>query len=238
MGLVLPDALAWVLDMIGIEWPNIDEDELTSGANQLRQLAGELTDNTGQAKSSIEQMLQQNSSDSLQLFDALWQKLANGHLPQLASGLNAIGVALDISAGLVVSMKTAAITQLGLLAGEILADQAAAPLTFGLSEAAIPGEVEATNQILKQLFRKIAEQVEQALLNAVEGPVFAALSSAGEQLAGQLLGDVAGTGGGINLGRVVSAGAGGFTGGVTGELADPGSIIGLPSGSGSPGTPA
>ena len=32
MGVVLPGALAWVLDMIGIEWPNLDEDELRFGA--------------------------------------------------------------------------------------------------------------------------------------------------------------------------------------------------------------
>ena len=45
MGIVLPDALAWVLNLIGIDWPNIDEDELRSGATDLRQIASELTSN-------------------------------------------------------------------------------------------------------------------------------------------------------------------------------------------------
>lgn len=227
MGLVLPGALAWVLDMIGIEWPNIDEDELRSGATQLRQLAGELTSNTGDAKSQIEQMLQNNSSDSLQAFDAIWQKLAAGHLPQLGSGLKAIAVALDASAGLVVGMKTGAIVQLGILAGEILADQAAAPFTFGASEAAIPGEVEVTSQIVKQIFKQVANQVEQALLNAVEGPVFSALGNAAEELAGQLVGDVAGTNSGIDLGAVAQAGGKGFTSGVDNEVKNPASVVGL-----------
>ena len=227
MGLVLPGALAWVLDMIGIEWPNIDEDELRSGATQLRQLAGELTSNTGDAHSSIEQMLQNNSSDSLAAFEGLWQKLAAGHLPQLAEGLKAIAVALDPSAVLVVGMKTGAIVQLGILAAEIIADQAAAPFTFGASEAAIPGEVEITSQIVKQIFKQIANQVEQALLNAVEGPVFSALGNAAEELAGQLVGDVAGTNSGINLGNVAKAGESGFTSGVTSEVENPASVIGL-----------
>jgi hypothetical protein len=228
MGLVLPGALAWVLDMIGIEWPNIDEDELRSGATEMRTLAGELTGNTGDAKSSIAQMLQANSSDSLAAFDALWQKLAAGHLPQLAEGLKAIAVALDASAVLVVGMKTGAIVQLGILAGEIIADQAAAPFTFGASEAAIPGEVEITSQIVKQIFKQIVNQVEQALLNAIEGPIFSALGSAAEELAGQLVEDVAGTGSGINLGDVASAGGKGLTSGVTSEVNDPGSALGLP----------
>jgi uncharacterized protein YukE len=227
MGLVLPGALAWVLDMIGIEWPNIDEDELRSGATQLRQLAGELTSNTGDAHSSIEQMLQNNSSDSLKAFEGLWQKLAAGHLPQLAEGLKAIAVALDASAVLVVGMKTGAIVQLGILAAEIIADQAAAPFTFGASEAAIPGEVEITSQIVKQIFKQIANQVEQALLNAVEGPVFSALGNAAEELAGQLVGDVAGTNSGINLGNVAKAGESGLTSGVTSEVQNPASVIGL-----------
>jgi hypothetical protein len=231
VGLVLPGPLAWVLDMIGIEWPNIDEDELFSGATQMRQLASELTDNTGQAKSSIEQMLSQNSSQSLQVFEGLWQKLASGHLPQLAEGMKAIAVALDASAALVIGMKVGAVIQLGILAAEIIADQVAAPFTFGASEAAIPGEVEITSQIVKQIFKQIAKQVEQALLNAIEGPIFQALGNAAEQLAGQLVGDVAGTHSGIDVGAVVSAGGKGLTDGVTNAIQNPGSLIGLPSAS-------
>lgn len=230
MGVVLPDALTWVLDLIGIEWPNIDEDELRSGATELRQLSGELTGNTGDAQSSIAQMLQANTSESLELFDALWQKLAAGHLPQLAQGLNAIAVALDGCAVLVEGMKVAAITQLGILAGEIIADQAAAPFTFGASEAAIPGEVEITSQIVKQIVKQVVDQVEQALLNAIEGPIFSALTSAAEELGEQLLGDVAGVSSGIDLGSVASAGEKGLTGGVTSEIEDPGSLVGLPGG--------
>jgi hypothetical protein len=239
VGLVLPDALAWVLDMIGIEWPNIDEDELRSGADQMRQMAGELTDNTGEAKSSIEQMLSQNSSDSLELFEGLWQKLAEGHLPQLADGLKAIAVALDASAALVIGMKVGAIVQLGILAAEIIADQVAAPFTFGASEAAIPGEVEITSQIVKQIFKQIADQVEQALLGAIEGPIFAALGDAAEELAGQLVGDVAGTNSGVDLGSVASAGEKGLTDSVASEVKDPGSVIGLGGGGsgGSDSTP-
>jgi hypothetical protein len=230
VGLVLPGALAWVLDMIGIEWPNIDEDDLTQGADELRQLAEELTSNTGQAQSDITQMLSANSSQSLDTFNALWQKLAAGHLPQLADGLKAIGVALDASAALVVGMKAGAIVQLGILAAEIIADQAAAPFTFGLSEAAIPGEVELTSQLVKQIFKQVAQQVEQALLNAVEGPVFAALGSAGEELAGQLLGDAVGTSSGLNVGAVVSAGEQGGASAVSGEAGDPLSVFGISGG--------
>ena len=229
MGIVLPGALAWVLDMIGIEWPNIDEDELRSGATELRTLAGEVDGNTSDAKSDIQQMLANNSSESLDLFNALWGKLANGHLPQLSEGLKVIATGLDVSAGLVEGMKVGAVVQLGILAGEIIADQAAAPFTFGASEAAIPAEVEVTSQIVKAAFKQVAKQVEQALLNAIEGPIFSALGSAGDELAEQLVGDALGTSSSVNVGAVFSAGEQGLSSGANSEISDPGSIVGIPA---------
>ena len=236
MGVVLPDALAWVLDMIGIEWPNIDEDELRSGATELRTLAGEIDGNTSDAKSSIQQMLSTNSSQSLDLFNALWGKLADGHLPQLSKGLGIIATGLDVSAGLVEGMKVGAVVQLGILAGEIIADQAAAPFTFGASELAIPGEVEITSQVVKAIFKKVAEQVEQALLNAIEGPIFSALGNAGDELAEQLLGDALGTSSGVNAGAIFSAGEQGLSSGVNSEIKDPGALVGIPDSGGADST--
>ena len=214
MGIVLPGELAWVLDLIGINWPNIDEDELRSVADDLRGLADELKGHTGDAKGDIEAMLGVSSSESLELFDALWKKVADGHLEQLGQGLSLLGTGLDISAVVVVGLKLAAIVQLGILAAEIIADQAAAPFTFGASEAAIPLEVEATEQIVKQILKQAIKSVEQQLLQVVEGPVFNALESAGKELAGQLLGNALGVRHGYDLGKVADAGGEGFKQGV------------------------
>jgi hypothetical protein len=214
MGIVLPGELAWVLDLIGINWPNVDEDELRSVADELRTLSDELKGHTGDAKGDIEAMLGVNSSESLELFDALWKKVADGHLEQLGQGLSLLGTGLDISAVVVVGLKLAAIVQLGILAAEIIADQAAAPFTFGASEAAIPLEVEATNQIVKQILKQAIQTVEQQLLQVVEGPIFAALESAGKELAGQLLGNALGIQHGVDLGKVANAGGEGFKQGV------------------------
>jgi hypothetical protein len=214
VGIVLPDALAWVLNLIGIDWPNIDEDELRHAATELRTVSGELTSNTGDAHAEIEKMLGANSSESLALFQALWQKLAAGHLPQLGEGMNLLADGLDISAVVVIGLKVAAIAQLAILAAEIIADQAAAPFTFGASEAAIPVETEATSQIVKQIVKNAVDQVEQQLINAVEGPIFAALDSAAQEMAGQLLGDALGVHSGVDLGAVGSATGSGFAQGV------------------------
>jgi len=67
-------------------------------------------------------------------------------------------------------MKVAAIVQLGILAAEIIADQALPHSRFGASEAAIPIETEVTSQIVDQIIKQAVNQVEQQLIQAVEGP--------------------------------------------------------------------
>ena len=214
MGVTLPPEVTWVLDLIGVEWPNIDEDELRSAADQLRQLGSELSSNNGEAKSDIEEMLGVNSAESLQIFEALWKKLADGHLQQLGEGMDLLATGLDIAAVVIMGMKLAAIGQLVLLAAELIADQAAAIETLGASEALAAAQTEITEQIVKQAIKEAIQTVEQQLLSVVEGPIFAALESAGTELAEQLVGDALGTHQGIDLGAVAGAGADGFQQGV------------------------
>jgi hypothetical protein len=204
--MMLPSGLVWVLDLIGVNWPDIDEDDLRQGADELRTIASELGSNTGDAKNSVAAMLGSNSSESLELFDAMWSKIADGHLPQMQEAMGLLADGLDVSAVLVVGLKVGAIVQLVALAAEIIADQAAAPFTFGLSEAAIPVEIAATRLVTKQLVKKVVDTVEQQLMDVVTGAVFNALGTAGGELATQLVGEAAGTGGGVDLGAAAKAG--------------------------------
>jgi len=215
VGVTLPSEVTWVLDLIGVEWPNIDEDELRSAADQLRELGSELSSNNGDAKSEIEEMLGVNSAESLQIFEALWKKLADGHLQQLGEGMDMLATGLDIAAVVIVAMKLAAIVQLVILAAELIADQAAAIETLGASEALAVAQTEFTEQIVKQAIEQAVQTVEQQLLSVVEGPIFAALESAGTELATQLVGDALGTHQGIDMGAVANAGVDGFSQGVS-----------------------
>jgi hypothetical protein len=104
--------------------------------------------------------------------------------------------------------------QLGILAVELIADQAAAIETLGASEALAVAQTEFTEQIVKQAVEEAVQAVEQQLIQIVEGPVIAALEGAAGELAGQLLGDALGTHSGVDLGAVADAGAAGFGQGV------------------------
>jgi len=153
-------------------------------------------------------MLNLNQSQSLANFQALWNKVAKGHLPQLGQGMNLLADGLTISAVVVTGMKVAAIVQLGILAAEIIADQAAPHSRSALPRPRFPVETEVTSQIVDQIIKQAVNQVEQQLIQAVEGPIFNALDSAASEMAGQLLGDALGTHSGLGpqrgrFGRVV-----------------------------------
>lgn len=204
--MMLPGPLVWVLNLVGVNWPDIDEDDLRAGATELRSVAAELESNTGDAKNSVAKMLAGNTSESLAVFNALWSKIADGHLPQLKEAMGLLADGLDVSAVVVVGLKVGAIVQLVALAAEIIADEAAAPFTFGASEAAVPVEIAATRAITKELVDQAVDAVEGQLMDVVGGAVFNALGAAGGELATQLVGDAVGAGHGVDLAGAAKAG--------------------------------
>ena len=44
MGMMLPNELVWVMEKLGFEWPDIDEDEVRKGATLVRNLGTDLED--------------------------------------------------------------------------------------------------------------------------------------------------------------------------------------------------
>ena len=42
MGMMLPNELVWVMEKLGFEWPDIDEDEVTKGAALVRNFGSDL----------------------------------------------------------------------------------------------------------------------------------------------------------------------------------------------------
>lgn len=188
---MLPSELSWALNMIGIPWPNIDEDQLHQSASQLRQVTSELGDTHQQASVSIQGTLVANQSIALQGFQKLWNMLEE-HLPTVIDVLNGIAEFLDVAADVVTGMKDAIIAALVAFAAEILADQALAVETLGASEAAIPAEVAATDEIVDQILNQVAQQLEQQAAQIIQKAVTDVAQKVVVDLAKQLEGMLTG----------------------------------------------
>ncbi|GAA2811478.1 hypothetical protein GCM10010441_40210 [Kitasatospora paracochleata] len=214
MGVVLPDELAWVLDLIGVNWPNVDEDDYREMADALRSFSEEMDSGITDMHGAVQDMLGTNAGLAVEAFEAHWGKLSGTHLHQLAEGGRLVATCLDGVAIVIEGAKIAAIVQLGLMAAEVIAAQAAAPLTFGLSEAGALGATQATRVIVRRLLKEAEQQIIDQLVSIATGPVIQALSDMAGNLVLQLGEQALGMSDGVNWSDVGDAGKQGFKDGV------------------------
>ncbi|MCD0483381.1 hypothetical protein LO771_13455 [Streptacidiphilus sp. ASG 303] len=224
--MVLPDELVWVLDLIGVSWPNVDEDDYRRTADSLRSFCDEVDNGRADTHVAVQRMLGENAGAATRAFEAHWGVLSGTHLHQLAEGGRLAANALDGVAVLIEGAKAAAIVQLGILAAEVAAAQAAAPLTFGLSEAGALGATQATRLIVRRLLKEAEQAIVAELMAVAEGPVINALSDMAGNLAVQLGENALGMRDGVDMSQVGRSGADGFSQGVD----EAGSTLGLSGG--------
>ncbi len=186
----LPGEVVWFLQLIGVNWPNVDEDQVRAFAGHVRDFANNVDGTHQQASSTIQQMSAAYSGNSYEQLVETWARMSNDHMQGLVEATHVVADALDVAADAIVAAKAAAIAELVALAASFVADQAAAVATFGAAEAAEALIVEAgkklVNGLIQQLEMLIVAQVitaaveplEQTVGRALDGLVFKGLQSA------------------------------------------------------------
>ncbi|MFD0329205.1 hypothetical protein ACFQZC_16045 [Streptacidiphilus monticola] len=123
-------------------------------------------------------------------------------MSELVQACEFTAAALEIAADGIVAMKLAVITELGIMAAEFVADQAAAVATLGAAEAAEALLIEATKKVVNGLIQTAEQELIGALINEAVGPLeqtveraLAGLAFKGVEAALGTPGDGAGAGG-------------------------------------------
>ncbi|GAA0680292.1 hypothetical protein GCM10010193_37450 [Kitasatospora atroaurantiaca] len=217
--MVLPDELAWALDLIGVNWPNVDEDDYREMADALRSFAEEMDSGVADMHSAVQDMLGGNAGLAAEAFEAHWGKLSGTHLHQLAEGGRLVATCLDGVAVVIEGAKNAAIVQLGIMAAEVIAAQATAPFTFGLSEAGALAATQTTRVIVRRLLKEAEQQLIDQLVSMATGPVIEALSNMAGNVVLQLGEQALGMSDGVDRKQVGKAGEDGLKDGVEGSKA-------------------
>lgn len=171
MSIQLPSELTWCLNMVGIPWPDIDEDQLHNWAAQVRKYADNTADTHNAAYTKVKELAATSHGDSYDALHAGWEKASSTHLKDMVAGCHLFADALDAAADVVVVVKTAIIAALAAMAAQIAAAQAAAAITGGASLAAIHTIVQSTQTIVQQQLNQLAQQVIGELLEAVATPL-------------------------------------------------------------------
>ncbi|MGP8298143.1 DUF6531 domain-containing protein [Streptomyces inhibens] len=215
MGVVLPGWADELLDLIGVSWPNVDEDDYREMANAMREFADDIDEGANEAHTAIQGLVgSAGGSLAIEALNAHWGKINGQHLQGLADCGRMAGTAMDGVAILIEGAKIAAVVQLGILAAEVIAAQAAAPFTLGLSEVGALAATQATRMIVKRLFKEVCQQVAEQVISIALTPVEEALGAMVGDLVVQLGANALGVQDGVDLGQTAKAGKEGFGQGV------------------------
>ncbi|MGP3774634.1 WXG100-like domain-containing protein [Streptomyces sp. SDT5-1] len=175
---MLPGELDWVLDLLGFEWPNIDEDLLFQAAQEWRDFAQAVSEYQEQGNTAASLVVSAHVGDAADAFMKEWGKFADnglgigghgiGYLDGLTGAGEVLAGMLEICAIAVIALKIFVIVQLIDLAIEFAIAQASAPVTLGASEAALAGRVVMIRMLVKRALTEAAQKIEEAVIKAVK----------------------------------------------------------------------
>lgn len=166
MAIELPEAVVRLLSVIGINFPEVNEDHVRELGSHVRVFAESVSQTHQDATNTITQMGHSYQGASYDALVQRWGEMSSQHMTALQDACRAATTAMDVAADFIVAQKVAAIAELAVMAAAFVADQAAAAVTFGLSEAALP--------LIEIGARKLCEALEQQLTQYVVGEVVGA----------------------------------------------------------------
>lgn len=171
MSIELPGEVVWFLNLIGVQWPNVDEDQVRAFAGHVRDFANNVDGTHQAATSTIQQMGSAYTGSSYEQLVETWARMSNDHMRELVEACHVVATALDVAADAIVAAKVAAIGELVALVASFVADQAAAVVTLGAAEAAEALVIEAGKKLINALIQQLEQQIVGQVIEAAVGPL-------------------------------------------------------------------
>lgn len=216
MAVTVPDWADTLLDVIGVNWPNVDEDAYRDMADALREFAEDVEDDGYLANQHVQRLLSSGYGEALDALGGHWGKVKNKHVKDLADGARTIAGALDNAATAIEAMKYAALVHLGVLAGKAGISMALIPVTGGLSMLIGGGAIAVAQQAIRRIIKECLEEVVSYIVSALTEPAVAALEGMAADLAVQVGATMLGLQDGVDMSQVGQSGKEGFNEGVAG----------------------
>ena len=192
MSIELPGPVVDFLNIVGVNWPQMNEDAVREFAGHVRDFASNVQDTHSAASSTISQMSSAYSGASYERLLDTWAQMSSSHMQELHEGATVVAGALEGAADVIVAMKLEAIGQLVVMAATFVADQAAAVVTFGLAEAAEAAVIAGAKEIVKALEQQLVQHMMGEVIGKAVEPLEAivekAVSGLTYEAAGALLG--------------------------------------------------
>lgn len=214
MSVTVPDWADTLLDVIGVSWPNVDEDAYRDMAKSLREFAEDIEDDGQLANNHVQRLISSGHGEAIEALSGHWDKVKGKHIKDIASAGRTIAGALDSTATVIEGMKVAALAQLTWLAGKAGIAMALIPVTGGLSALIGAGAIRLAQEAIKRLIKEASEEAISYLLTAATEPAVAALENLAADLIVQVGATAMGLQDGVDLNQTKQAGREGFQQGV------------------------
>lgn len=200
MAIELPGEVVSMLQFIGVNWPNVNEDKVRELASHVREFADSVDGTHQKATATVDKMSADYQGSSYEALVSSWAHLSSSHMSDLVSACHTVATALDAAADVIVTMKLQAVAELAALAVTFVADQAAAVATFGLAEAGMALIVEGAEQITDYLEQQLEQYVIGQVIEAAITPLVAVVAKAVNGLAFSAVAGILGASGSADSG--------------------------------------
>ncbi|MEV7504554.1 DUF6531 domain-containing protein [Streptomyces sp. NPDC093018] len=177
MGYVLPGWLDEILDFIGINFPNVDEDNYREMASAMRDFADKFEGHGADAHKAVERILASSRGWAVHSMQSHWSQVKAGHIDKIPELARLFADACDIVADIVFGMKTKAEAELAFMAGSVGISVGLSFVTGGLSAVLGAAETQAMRQAVKRILDEAADRIVDELLARVTAPVNAKLEA-------------------------------------------------------------
>ncbi|MET9378851.1 nucleic acid/nucleotide deaminase domain-containing protein [Streptomyces sp. NPDC002992] len=172
MGMTLPDDLVEVLDLVGVDWPQIDEDEVKASAKDYRKLAEGIRDAVKEGNNACSHIVAGKSKgETVTAIDRRWGKLTTRDLATFAKGCDDLAGALDDCADLIVGCKVAIIAKLTATAAAATAGVVGMFFTVGLSGLLSAAAIGAARLLIQEAIDYAIDQITSIVTDKIEGKI-------------------------------------------------------------------
>ncbi|NLU66988.1 DUF6531 domain-containing protein [Streptomyces sp. HNM0574] len=171
MGYTLPGWVDEILEFIGINFPNVDEDDYREMADSLREFADDFEGKGADAHRAIGRVLSASEGWAKDSLESHWGKVKSGHLDEVPGIAKNFAGGLDLTADIIAGMKRKAEVELGVMAASIGIAVGLSVVTGGLSALIGAAETAAMRQLIKRIIDEAAERIVEEVVAQLTEPV-------------------------------------------------------------------
>ncbi|MDT0379457.1 DUF6531 domain-containing protein [Streptomyces sp. DSM 42041] len=216
MGYTLPDWVDEILEFIGINFPNVDEDDYREMADALREFADRFETHGGDAHQAVSRVLSSSEGWAVDSLQDHWGKVKSSHLDQVPAVARLFATACDTVAVIIEGLKRKAEIELGYMAASLGISVGLAFVTGGLSAFIGAAQMAAMRELIRRLIKEAQEEIVDRLIAEVTEPVTNKLTAMTEDMILDIAEDAIALPPGGGGGGDADSGGGGEQGGPSG----------------------